>query len=236
MTSLPLAFDAHGLIPVVVQDDLTGEIRMVAFANLEAVQRTVATGHATFWSRSRQELWQKGMTGGNEIHVHRILVDCDADCLIYSGEPIGNSCHTGAPSCFFHVLDGSSLASAPASSQSTLARLESVLEARKSASGAASYTKSLYDKGTVAIGAKIAEEAGELVQALVEETDERVVSEAADLLFHAMVGLRARGIGVREVLAELARREGTGGHVEKASRTARGGPESVPLVDSKKVP
>jgi phosphoribosyl-ATP pyrophosphohydrolase/phosphoribosyl-AMP cyclohydrolase len=227
MTPLPLAFDAHGLIPVVVQDDLTGEVRMFAFANLEAVQRTMTTGQATFWSRSRRELWQKGQTSGNEIHVRRILVDCDADCLIYSGEPLGNSCHTGAPSCFFHVLDGSSLASAPASSQTVLARLEGVLEARKSSSGSASYTKSLYDKGTVAIGAKIAEEAGELVQALVEEPDERVVSEAADLLYHAMVGLRARGIALREVLDELARRDGTSGHAEKESRRA---------PDSKRVP
>jgi phosphoribosyl-ATP pyrophosphohydrolase/phosphoribosyl-AMP cyclohydrolase len=220
MTALPLAFDAHGLIPVVVQDELTGEIRMVAFATLEAVQRTMATGQATFWSRSRRELWQKGLTSGNEIHVRRILVDCDADCLIYSGEPLGNSCHTGAPSCFFHVLDGSSLASAPASSQTALARLEVVLEARKSSTADASYTKSLYDKGTIAIGAKVAEEAAEFAQALVEESDARVVSEAADLLFHAMVGLRARGIGLRDVLAEVARRECTSGHAEKASRAS----------------
>jgi phosphoribosyl-ATP pyrophosphohydrolase/phosphoribosyl-AMP cyclohydrolase len=193
---------------------------MFAFANLEAVERTMATGQATFWSRSRRELWQKGQTSGNEIRVRRILVDCDADCLVYSGEPIGNSCHTGAPSCFFHVLDGSSLAPAPASSQTALARLEGVLEARKSSSGPASYTKSLYDRGTVAIGEKIAEEAGELGQALVGEPDERVVHEAADLLYHAMVGLRARGIALRDVLAELARREGTSGHAEKASRAA----------------
>jgi phosphoribosyl-ATP pyrophosphohydrolase/phosphoribosyl-AMP cyclohydrolase len=220
MAALPLAFDAHGLIPVVVQDELTGEVRMFAFANLEAVQRTIRTGQATFWSRSRQELWQKGLTSGNDIHVTRIFVDCDADCLIYSGEPRGNSCHTGAPSCFFHALDGSTLASSPAPWQTVFARLEGVLEARKSSSGAASYTKSLYEKGTAAIGAKIAEEAGELVQALVEESDARVVSEAADLLYHTLVGLRSRGIALRDVLAELAHREGVSGLSEKASRRA----------------
>jgi phosphoribosyl-ATP pyrophosphohydrolase/phosphoribosyl-AMP cyclohydrolase len=218
MTSLPLAFDAHGLIPVVVQDDLTGEVRMVAYANLEAVERTRSTGQATFWSRSRRELWQKGLTSGNEIHVRRILVDCDADCLIYSGEPVGNSCHTGTQSCFFHVLDGTSLTSTSPTSQSALSRLESVLEERKKSSSAASYAKSLYDKGAQAIGAKITEEAGELARSLAYESDERVVSEAADLLFHAMVGLRSRGIALRDVFAELAKREGVSGHAEKASR------------------
>ncbi|MGA2449799.1 MAG: bifunctional phosphoribosyl-AMP cyclohydrolase/phosphoribosyl-ATP diphosphatase HisIE [Polyangiaceae bacterium] len=223
MTALPLAFDAHGLIPVVVQDELTGEVRMLAFANLEAVQRTMQTGQATFWSRSRQELWQKGLTRGSEIHVSRIFVDCDADSIIYSGNPLGNSCHTGAPSCFFHALDGSSLASSPAPWQTVLARLEAVLEARKSSSGAASYTKRLYERGTAAIGEKIAEEAGELAQALVEESDVRVVSEAADLLYHTLVGLRSRGIALRDVLAELARREGVSGLAEKASRKAADG-------------
>src|ERR1700690_3188326 len=106
MSPLPLHFDEHGLVPVIVQDHLTGEIRMFAFATSQAVRTTLETGRATFWSRSRGELWEKGRTSGNEILVHRVLVDCDADCVVYSGEPHGASCHTGAQSCFLQVLQG----------------------------------------------------------------------------------------------------------------------------------
>jgi phosphoribosyl-ATP pyrophosphohydrolase/phosphoribosyl-AMP cyclohydrolase len=222
MSQLPLTFDSKGLVPVIVQDHLTGEIRMFAFATSEAVMTTIQSGRATFWSRSRGELWQKGRISGNEIKVFRVLVDCDADCVIYSGEPQGNSCHTGAPSCFFQTLDGEGLSQASDQPQTLLARLEAVLEARKSSTAASSYTKSLYDAGAAAIGAKIREEAGELGRALEAESDERVVSEAADVLYHALVGLRARGIPMGSVLAELARRLEKGGHEEKASREKRG--------------
>jgi phosphoribosyl-ATP pyrophosphohydrolase/phosphoribosyl-AMP cyclohydrolase len=252
--ALPIKFDANGLVPVIVQDHLTGEVRMFAYANDEAIRRTLASRKATFFSRSRNELWEKGQTSGNEIQVLRILVDCDADCLIYATEPKGPSCHTGAPSCFFRALEGGELvelladgrvgdrsaadrnnqpvASGPAespyspdrgtkaegSTQTLLGTLEGVLEARKTSTGRASYTKTLYDGGASAIGAKISEEAGELVQALAEETDDRVVSETADLLYHAIVGLRWRSIPFRRVLFELARRFGRSGHEEKASR------------------
>ena len=219
MSRLPLNFDDHGLVPVIVQDHLTGEVRMFAFATNEAVRTTLDTGLATFWSRSRGELWQKGRTSGNEIKVERVLVDCDSDCLLYSGEPHGNSCHTGAASCFFQSLDGEVLAQASDRPQTLLSNLEAVLESRKASSAQASYTKSLYDKGTAAIGGKIREEAGELAEALEKESDNRVVSEAADTLYHLMVGLRARAIPLRRVLTELARRLGTSGHAEKASRT-----------------
>lgn len=214
---LPLDFDARGLVPVVVQDHLTGEIRMVAFATDEAVKKTLESGQATFWSRSRSELWQKGLTSGNAIRVLRVLVDCDADCLVYQGEPSGNSCHTGAPTCFFREIEGGSLKAYPAQ-QTLLGTLESVLEARKGATAAASYTKSLYEGGSAAIGAKIREEAGELARAVDEENDERVISEAADTLYHLLVGLRWRAIPFRRVLGELARRLGKSGHEEKASR------------------
>jgi phosphoribosyl-ATP pyrophosphohydrolase/phosphoribosyl-AMP cyclohydrolase len=219
MAEPPIIFDEHGLVPVVVQDHLTGEIRMFAFATREAVRKTLETGHATFWSRSRGELWEKGRTSGNEVRVTRVLVDCDSDCLIYSGEPHGNTCHTGAPSCFFQTLDGEGLRQASEQPQTLLSTLEAVLESRKASSGAASYTKSLYDAGAPAIGAKIREEAGELARAVESESDERVVSEAADTLYHLLVGLRWRSIPLRRVLAELAKRLGTSGHQEKAART-----------------
>jgi phosphoribosyl-ATP pyrophosphohydrolase/phosphoribosyl-AMP cyclohydrolase len=221
MYELPLTFDAQGLIPVVVQDHLTGEIRMVAFATSEAVRNTMRTGRATFWSRSRNELWEKGRMSGNDIRVLRVLVDCDADCVVYSSEPHGNSCHTGAESCFFQALEGSTLGQSNQQPQTLFAILESVLEARKASTGAASYTKSLYEGGATAIGAKVREEADEFGRALATETDERVVSEAADVVYHLLVGLRSRTIPWRRVLAELGRRLGASGHAEKAERADR---------------
>lgn len=226
---LGLTFDRDGLVTVVVQDHLTGEVRMVAHANLEAVAATLSTGRATFWSRSRKELWEKGKTSGNGIAVSRVLVDCDADCLLYVSEPAGPSCHTGAPSCFFRALPAAGESGAAgagaggrdleATPQTLLARLEHELEARKTSTGKKSYTKSLYDGGAAAINAKIEEEAGELAKAIAGEDDARVVSEAADVLYHVMVGLRFRGIAVRDVLAKLDARAGTSGHAEKAQRS-----------------
>jgi phosphoribosyl-ATP pyrophosphohydrolase/phosphoribosyl-AMP cyclohydrolase len=219
MPKLPLKFDEQGLLPAVVQDHLTGEVRMVGYASEEAVEQTLATGLATFFSRSRGKLWQKGETSGNTVKVHRVMVDCDADCVVYSGEPQGPSCHTGAKSCFFRELEGGAIQVRGEPPQTLLGTLEAVLESRKKSTGAASYTKSLYDAGGHAIGAKISEEAGELARALAGESDERVVSEAADTLYHVLVGLSWRAIPLRRVLAELGRRLGTSGHEEKAQRS-----------------
>src|SRR5580658_1960274 len=188
MAPLPLKFDAQGLVSVVVQDHLTGEIRMQAFANEEAVRKTLHSGRATFWSRSRGQVWEKGSTSGNVVHVLRVLVDCDADSLLYVSAPEGNSCHTGAPSCFFRTFDGPSaeglieVEAAKGGAPTLLGALESALEARKGSTGAASYTKSLFDGGASAIGAKVREEGGELAHALEAENDDRVVSESADVL------------------------------------------------------
>ena len=215
---LPLTFDAAGLVPVVVQDSLTGEIRMLAYATVEAVRATLETGRATFWSRSRGELWEKGRTSGNHVEVSRVLVDCDSDALVYLSDPHGPTCHTGAPSCFFQVLAGETLTQKAEQPQTTLARLEETLAARKTSTADKSYTKSLFEGGAPAIGTKLREEAGELADALAGETDERVVSEAADVVYHLLVGLAHRGIGWRDVLAKLEERSGTSGHVEKASR------------------
>jgi len=217
-----LHVDERGLLPVVAQDRLTGEIRMVAFATLGSVRHTLETGRATFFSRSRNELWEKGSTSGSTMNVAGVLVDCDADCLIYLVTPHGPSCHTEAPSCFFRraVLKGDNVdiddAEVPA--PTLLARLERVLEARKSDDADRSYTKSLYDAGPEKIGEKLREEASELAVAMASEDDARVVSEAADVVFHMMVALRFRGITIDRVLGELDRRAGTSGHDEKRSR------------------
>jgi len=201
---------------VVVQDALTGEIRMVAHANEEAVAATQRTGKATFFSRSRGRLWQKGESSGNAVAVRRILVDCDEDALVYEGDPSGPSCHTGAESCFYRTLGGEGAAPA----QTLLVRLERELEARKTSTASKSYTRSLYEGGPAAIGAKIREEADEVARAIAGEDAARVAAEAADLVYHLMVGLRARGVAVREVLATLDARMGESGHEEKARRGA----------------
>lgn len=216
-----LTYERRGdvdLLPVVVQDHVTGEIRMLAWATREAVEQTLASGRATFYSRSRKELWEKGKTSGNGIEVLSILVDCDTDALVYVAAPHGPTCHTGAPSCFFRKLGETGTSDEPAAPPTVLARLDAVLLARKSATAEKSYTKSLYDGGPAKIGGKLREEADELARAVDSEADERVVSEAADVLFHVMVALRSRGLGIEAVLRELARREGTGGHEEKKKR------------------
>lgn len=217
-----LEMGPDGLVPVVAQDHLTGEVRMVAYATIEAVRHTLETRRATFFSRSRGELWEKGRTSGNTMHVVSVLVDCDGDTLIYLVAPRGPSCHTGQATCFFRRLvleDGAfALRDEPATASTILGRLEAVLETRKSATQEMSYVKSLYDGGATKIGAKLREEADELARAVEGESDARVVSEAADVVFHVMVALRARSVSFDQVLAELSRRSGTSGHEEKAKR------------------
>lgn len=220
--SSTLRYEAHGdlaLVPVVAQHHLTGEIRMLAWATAEAVEATLATGRAVFFSRSRRELWEKGKTSGNGMQVKSVLVDCDADALVYLVDTAGPSCHTGAPSCFFRRLGVGGLLEERAEPQTMLARLEEVLRRRKQATAEKSYAKSLYDAGPVKIGGKLREEADELARAVEGESDERVVSEAADVLFHVMVALRARDLDVSAVLEELSRRSGTSGHDEKKNRS-----------------
>src|SRR5580700_3886980 len=130
--TLRVNFDRDGLVPVVVQDHLTGDVRMLAHATVEAVRATLESGRATFWSRSRNELWEKGRTSGNSLDVKRVLVDCDDDCLIYLAEPQGATCHTGAPSCFFQTMEAGGVAHQQAATpQTVLARLEAQIDVRK---------------------------------------------------------------------------------------------------------
>jgi phosphoribosyl-ATP pyrophosphohydrolase/phosphoribosyl-AMP cyclohydrolase len=212
-----LKFNELGLVPAIVQDRLTGEVRMMAWMNQAAVTATITTRKATFYSRSRQSLWVKGETSGHVLHVHDLLADCDGDTLLVLVDPAGPSCHTGRDNCFFErVAESGTETVAPA--VPFLSRLEHVLEERKQATAEKSYTRSLFDGGVPKIGKKIVEEAGEVVEALANESDERVASEAADVLYHLLVGLRHRGVPLRAVIETLAKRFGTGGHTEKAAR------------------
>lgn len=217
---MPIAFDDQGLIPALAQDRLTGEVRMVAWMNREALGKTLETGLATFYSRSRGRLWQKGESSGHVLRVARVVADCDADTLLLLVDPDGPSCHTGRPSCFFRSIraDGE-LDETPVPATPFLLELEQILEQRRTSTAEKSYTRSLLDGGPERIAAKIREEADELCRALESESDERVASEAADLLYHALVGLRLRGVAFRSVLDVLAKRAGTSGHAEKAARS-----------------
>ncbi|HWA75804.1 MAG TPA: bifunctional phosphoribosyl-AMP cyclohydrolase/phosphoribosyl-ATP diphosphatase HisIE [Polyangiaceae bacterium] len=214
------AFDSKtGLIPAIAQDRLTGEIRMVAWMNQEALTRTLETGKATFFSRSRQALWEKGESSGHSLRVQRVAADCDADVLLLLVDPDGPSCHTGRPNCFFHeVRSAEELVEKPAEATPFLPELEALIRARSQSTAEKSYTRSLLDGGPAKIGAKLREEADELARAIADESEDRVASEAADLMFHALVGLRARDVPLRAVLDKLASRMGQSGHAEKASR------------------
>ena len=209
-------YDERGLVPCIVQDAERGTVLMLAWMNAEALQLTRETGIVHFWSRSRQALWKKGETSGNTLALVELRVDCDLDTVLVRAKPAGPACHTGATSCFFHKDDGSDDDGVPA--VTILEQLARVLEARRDSTGEKSSTKSLLDAGMPKILAKIAEEHGELAAELPAGEDAKVIHETADLLFHVMVGLTARGIPIERVLAELARRFGTSGHTEKASR------------------
>ena len=192
---------------------------MLAHANREALAQTLALGEAVFYSRSRQAIWRKGETSGNTLAVHGIYADCDGDALIYLVEPAGPSCHTGRRSCFFRRLgaEGEWLED-EAGARPTLAAMMETLKARRRSGADRSYTKRLLEGGAEAIGAKLREEADELAEAIASEAGERVVAEAADLLYHLAVGLICRDRTLREVEAELDRRSHRSGLEEKASR------------------
>ena len=201
-------YDEHGLVPAIVQDATTGAVLMLAWMNAEAWRLTNETGEVHFWSRSRKAMWKKGETSGNTLAVVEVLLDCDADTVLVRARPAGPTCHTGTTTCF-----------GDAPTATIFDAVEHTLEQRRdSATAEKSYTKSLLDAGMPKILAKIAEEHGELAAELPAGDDAKVIHETADLLFHVMVGLTARRIPIAKIYAELARRFGTSGHAEKASR------------------
>ncbi|MEZ4372498.1 MAG: bifunctional phosphoribosyl-AMP cyclohydrolase/phosphoribosyl-ATP diphosphatase HisIE [Polyangiaceae bacterium] len=214
---MQLKFDERGLIPVVVQDRITGQVRMLAWMNQAALDQTLESGLVTFFSRSRGALWVKGETSGNHLKLHSLTADCDGDALLAQVDPVGPSCHTGRQSCFFQASNGETLEAQPIPA---LFELGEVIHARSQATADKSYTKSLLEAGAPRIGEKIEEEAQELAVAIREESDERVLSEAADVLYHALVGLEARGLDLARVGSVLAKRMGLSGHDEKAQRKA----------------
>jgi phosphoribosyl-ATP pyrophosphohydrolase/phosphoribosyl-AMP cyclohydrolase len=228
-----LSKDEHGLMPVVCVDRLTGAVLMVGWQNQEAFVRTLTEGFATFYSRSRRTLWRKGESSGNTLTVCEVRADCDGDTLLLVVEPAGPACHTGKASCFYRRWAGEAFVYDDGPAGGMIAEVDRVIAERKLAGGEKSYTHGLLDAGWPEILAKIDEECSELIDALPEEGaagaegEEReelaghVAHEAADLLFHVLVGLQRRGLPWRRVLAELRRRFGVSGIAEKESRTPR---------------
>lgn len=205
-----LAFDDRGLVAGVVQDAKNGEVLMLAWMNREAIERTLETGAAHFWSRSRNALWRKGETSGNELQVKEVRLDCDADALLLRVEPRGPACHTGKRSCFFRRPDASGdlVPAEPRARErdGILADLGDVIRERRSAPEDTSYTARLLAGGIERISKKLGEEAFETALAAATQSDERLAEEAADLLYHLLVLLEARNLSLEDACAVLAAR------------------------------
>ncbi len=202
-----IRFDADGLVPVVVQDAVSGQVLMLAWANSEAVDATIETGQAHYWSRSRQELWRKGATSGNTQQITAVSLDCDSDALLYQVRQTGPACHTGEQSCFHKPVSGSSTVH-PSAAQEAVSLLDSVVAERLLELKEGSYVTTLHERGIGYVAQKVIEEAGETVVAALQSQDEELMGEAADLLFHLTVLLHERGAsldGPARVLLERHR-------------------------------
>ncbi|MBM3469828.1 MAG: bifunctional phosphoribosyl-AMP cyclohydrolase/phosphoribosyl-ATP diphosphatase HisIE [Armatimonadetes bacterium] len=191
-----------GLLPVIVQDASSGEVLTMAWMNRDAYARTRAAGEMWFWSRSRQALWHKGEISGNTQRLVELRLDCDGDALLAQVIPQGPACHTGQRSCFHRTPEGEPRLTGG----SVLARLEARICERRQAMPDGSYTAHLFRAGITTVGAKVREEAEEVVRAAERESDDRVAEEAADVLYHLMVLLAARGIPLERVIEVLAAR------------------------------
>ena len=196
-----LKFDAHGLIPAVVQDFRTRQVLTLAYMNRESLEITLREKRTCFYSRSRQTLWRKGETSGNVQHVVRISADCDGDALVVEVLPDGPACHTGADTCFFRLLYGDA-AEAPF----TLDGLYRLLLSRKTERPAGSYTTYLFDKGREKILKKVGEECTEVVIGAMKGSREETIFEMSDLAYHVLVLMAEMGITPEDIRAELASR------------------------------
>jgi len=195
-----MKFDNDGLIPVVVQDHITGEVLMVAWANAEAVELMKKTGYTHFWSRSRKKLWKKGEESGHIQRIVSMQTDCDEDTILVRAEQTGVACHTGEPSCFHNTVMGSA-----EGTSSIIAELKRVIADRKANPQPDSYTcRLLNDENKMC--KKIIEEAGEFVLAVKDKMEDEMVWELADLIYHTMVAIEKTGLPMEKVYGKLAER------------------------------
>lgn len=197
---MELKFDEKGLICAIAQDMTSGEVLMQAYMNKEAFERTLSTGYAHYWSRSRGKLWKKGEESGHLQKVEGIYLDCDRDCVLLKVRQVGAACHTGNYSCFYTpVLEGGI-------GVEMLGKLERIIDDRKRNPEEGSYTSYLFEKGIDKIAKKTGEEAVELVIASKNDDKDEIVGECADLLYHTLVLLREKGVTLKDVCTELNER------------------------------
>lgn len=188
----------NGLVPVIVQDETTLQVLMLGYMNEAALEVTRQTGRVTFYSRSRRALWTKGETSGNYLLVKNIRVDCDQDTLLITAVPSGPVCHTGSTSCFGETT-----------AKGFMYQLEKIIGDRISESDEQSYTFRLFQKGINAVAQKVGEEAVELIIESKDQDEARFRNEAADLLYHFLVLLRAKDVDLSQVEEVLKRRNGS---------------------------
>ncbi len=188
----------NGLVPAIVQDADDGTVLMLGFMNQEALRQTLEERQVVFWSRSKKRLWKKGETSGNILDLVSVEADCDRDALLVKAIPRGPVCHTGQRSCFDNA--------AGLNRYSVLRKLVSIIRARKSDLPEDSYTTKLFKRGVSYIGQKVGEEAVELAIAGQYQDQARCIEETADLLYHTLVLLEAKGIGLNDVFGELEKR------------------------------
>ena len=201
MNVADLSFSKDGLLPVVVQHHRSGEVLMVGFANREAVQKTLETGHGWFFSRSRQRLWEKGETSGHYLDLKGLRVDCDADALIYLCEPHGPTCHTGERSCFFQTLD--EIPAGETSGEAAAILFTTIEQRKQQAEPGSSYVARLFSEGVDRIAKKVGEEATEVVIAAKNADRAELAHEIADLWFHTFILLAQQGMTPEDVWDEL---------------------------------
>lgn len=200
-----IKFDDRGLVPAIAQDVKTGAVLMLAYMNAESLQKTLETGYATYFSRSRGKLWQKGETSGHTQRVVSMRCDCDGDAVLMQVEQVGPACHTGSYSCFFNDIITPEEDDLPATS-AILQQVYDVIADRKAHPQEGSYTNYLLEKGIEKTCKKVGEEASETIIAAVKGSKPEVTYEAADLLYHLLVLLFQEGVSPQEVWDELARR------------------------------
>ena len=192
-----IKWDEKGLIPAIIQDSKTLEIRMVGYMNLESINKSLNEKIVTFFSRSKKRLWTKGETSGNKLLIDEMSLDCDKDALLIKATPLGPTCHLGNDSCFDEPHDNKLVF--------TLEVLEKIIDQRKNEDKSDSYVSSLFNKGVKEISKKLTEEAGETSISAVT-ADGRVVEESADLLFHLLVLLNQQGTNLEAVIKEIEKR------------------------------
>lgn len=189
-----------GILPAVVQDARSGKVLMLGYMNRESLRVTLGDKRVTFYSRSKQRLWTKGETSGNFLHLVDAAIDCDQDTLLITAHPDGPTCHKGTESCFGDNI------STTATRLAFLSQLESVIEQRVSERPEGSYTARLWAEGATRMAQKVGEEGVEVALAAVTQNDDKLVGEAADLLFHLTLLLKSRQLSLSRVVTELERR------------------------------